>query len=82
MNTTSQSDDGKSSPEPERKNPDSEANACIGIGAAVGVIGATAAAITGAVCPICIVATPGLIGVGVYRRWRSRASNRGKATTQ
>lgn len=54
-----------------------EANTCIGIGAAVGVIGATAAAVTGAICPICIIATPGLIGMGVYRRLRNRYSNEG-----
>jgi hypothetical protein len=76
MDTTKPDKKNVSSDYPEKEKQNSDANACIGIGAAVGVIGATAAAITGAVCPICIVATPGLIGIGVYRRWRNRTSSR------
>jgi hypothetical protein len=71
--TTLQDNKEKSSESTEIEKQNSEANTCIGIGAAVGVIGATAAVVTGAVCPICIVATPGLIGLGVYRRWKNRS---------
>ena len=45
-----------------------EANTCMAIGAGVGVLGTVTAAITGAVCPLCIVIAPGLIGIGAYKR--------------
>lgn len=36
---------------------------------AVGALGAIAG---GALCPVCIVATPALLGVGAYRKWQAR----------
>lgn len=48
-----------------------EATELIVSGVGVGVLGTVAAAISGAVCPVCVVAAPALIGVGAYRRWRA-----------
>ena len=48
-----------------------EANALMMGGAGIGVFGVVAAAIGGAVCPVCVVAAPALLGVGAFRRWRA-----------
>lgn len=45
-----------------------EANACMAIGAGVGALGAVSAALAGAVCPICWIVAPGLIGLGALKR--------------
>ncbi len=44
----------------------------LGVGAA-GVLGAT---VLGAACPLCVVAAPGLIGAGLYQKWRARRAER------
>ena len=49
-----------------------EANTCIALGAGVGLLGAAAATVAGAVCPICVVVAPGLIGYGAYARRKAR----------
>lgn len=41
-------------------------------GLGVGAIGVAGAVLLGATCPVCVVATPALIGAGLYRRWRRR----------
>ena len=41
----------------------------IATGLGIGAFGAISAALLGAVCPICIVATPALVGAGLYKRW-------------
>lgn len=51
-----------------------EGNICIGTGLGVGALGAAGAAVLGAVCPVCIVATPLLIGAGVVQHIRARRS--------
>ncbi len=48
-----------------------DANVCMALGAGVGTLGAVSAAITGAVCPLCLFVAPGLLGVGAYKRWRA-----------
>lgn len=48
-----------------------EGNTCLALGAGVGALGAVGAAVSGAVCPACIVVVPGLIGLGAFKRWRS-----------
>lgn len=53
-----------------------DANTVIALGAGVGVLGTAGAIITGAVCPLCIIVTPGLIGFGAYRRWKSGAGGK------
>lgn len=57
-----------------------DAHALILSGAGIGVFGAVAAAIGGAVCPVCVVAAPALVGLGVYRRWQARRPPASKAT--
>jgi len=48
-----------------------DANAMMVGGVGIGVFGAVAAAIGGAVCPACVVAAPALLGIGAFRRWRA-----------
>lgn len=58
--------------DPETSNvQEKEANACIGVGASVGALGAGAAAL-GAVCPVCFIVAPALVGIGLYQRNRSK----------
>jgi hypothetical protein len=54
-----------------------DANRLLLAGAGIGAIGVTSAIVGAAVCPVCVVAAPALLGVGAYKRWRSR---RGKET--
>ena len=51
-----------------------EADACIALGAGVAIFGAGAAAVTGAVCPLCVFIAPGLVGYGSYKKWKARNS--------
>jgi len=48
-----------------------DANVMMISGLGIGAFGAVAAAIGGAVCPVCVVAAPALLGVGAFRRWRA-----------
>jgi hypothetical protein len=52
------------------------ANTCLGLGVGVGTLGAGAALAVGAVCPICIVATPLLITAGVVQKIRARRTKK------
>jgi hypothetical protein len=52
-----------------------DANHLMLSGVAIGVLGAVAAAVGGATCPVCVVAAPALLGIGAVRRWRANASN-------
>lgn len=49
-----------------------EGNTCIGLGIGVGALGAGSAILSGAVCPLCYVVAPALIGVGIIRRRQGR----------
>jgi hypothetical protein len=62
---------GEPDPQPQQKQEARDANAMIAGGLGIGAFGAVAAAIGGAVCPICVVAAPALIGMGALRRWRA-----------
>ena len=53
-----------------RKELNFEANTCLGAGVGVGALGALGAA-AGAVCPLCVVFTPLLLGAGVVRKIQS-----------
>lgn len=46
-----------------------EANHCMALGAGVGALGVGAALATGAVCPICFIVAPGIVGAGILKRW-------------
>lgn len=48
-------------------------------GAGIGALGAISAVVGAAVCPICVVATPALLGAGLYKRWRE---HRAEASTE
>ena len=54
-----------------------DANSMLLAGAGIGVIGVVGAVLGSAVCPVCVVAAPTLLGVGAYRRWRASRSHRG-----
>ena len=56
----------KQSNDPEKMRHDG--NFCIGTGVGIGVAGAAAAALIGATCPVCFVAAPLLVGLGVRER--------------
>lgn len=43
-------------------------------GLSIGAFGAVSAVVGAAVCPICVVATPALLGVGLYKRWKERSA--------
>lgn len=49
-----------------------EANLLIGAGATVGAVGLAGGLLLGSVCPVCIVATPALLGAGAYKRLKAR----------
>ena len=49
-----------------------EANQLITGGLGLGAFGAASAALLGAVCPICVVAAPALVGAGLYKRYKAR----------
>ena len=50
----------------------SDANTLILGGLGIGTFGLVSAAIGAAVCPVCVVAAPALLGVGAYKRWKAR----------
>lgn len=52
-----------------------EADTVIAIGAGVGALSAGVALASGAVCPLCVVIVPGLIGMGVVERIRASRKN-------
>jgi hypothetical protein len=54
---------------PERPVP---GNDLILSGVGIGAIGVAGVVLLGAACPVCVVATPALIGVGLIQRWRAR----------
>ncbi|MCC6523070.1 MAG: hypothetical protein IT373_10450 [Polyangiaceae bacterium] len=51
-------------------------------GLGVGAFGVLGAVVGSAVCPVCIVATPALLGVGLYKRWRERAARASMVTAE
>ena len=58
-----------------------EANSCIALGAGVGALGIAAAALTGAVCPLCYFVAPGLVGVGLFQKRRARKQTQSQMNT-
>jgi hypothetical protein len=59
----------------EQNPPTADANTLIAGGLGIGAFGLISAAIGGAVCPICVVAAPALLGVGAYKRWKARSGH-------
>lgn len=50
-----------------------EASSMIAAGMGVGALAAVEIAV-GSLCPICVVAAPALITVGLYKRWRAHVT--------
>ena len=55
---------------PELESEKRDANSIVALGAGVGALGAGAALVAGAVCPLCIFLAPGLVGFGLFKRWK------------
>jgi len=59
-----------------------EANVTLAGGVGLGAFGVASAIAGGAVCPLCVVAAPALLGYGGYlryRAWREERARRGDA---
>ena len=50
----------------------SQGNELLAMGLGIGTFGVASAVLIGSVCPVCIVATPALLGAGAFRRWQAR----------
>lgn len=48
-----------------------EGNQLLGLGLGVGAWGAASGMLLGAVCPVCLVVAPALVGLGLARRWQA-----------
>ncbi len=53
-----------------------DANALMGAGLGLGAFGAISAVALGATCPLCVVAAPLLLSVGVLKRLRCASGDR------
>ncbi len=51
---------------------DRESAKLLWAGAGIGAIGVASAIAGAAVCPVCVVAAPALLGAGAFKRWRAR----------
>jgi hypothetical protein len=60
----------------DRKPEPRESTKYLTMGLGVGAIGAVGAIVGAAACPVCIVATPALLGLGLYKRWKEREAAR------
>ena len=45
-------------------------NTCLVAGFGIGALGVTGAVTAGAVCPLCVIATPALLGIGAFQKLR------------
>jgi hypothetical protein len=59
----------------------SDANTLLAGGFGIGAFGLISAAVGGAVCPVCVVAAPVLLGVGAFSRWRIASRGRREASS-
>ena len=48
-----------------------EGNLCLAMGSGVGALGIASAVLAGAVCPLCYIVPPALIGIGALRRYQA-----------
>lgn len=58
--------------ENEKKHTNQSANELLVAGTALGAVGAVGALATGAACPICLVAAPLLVGIGLVKKLKKR----------
>ena len=57
-----------------RKPAHRESTELLAMGAGVAAMGAITAIVGAAACPLCVVTAPTLVGIGLYKRWRERAT--------
>lgn len=51
-----------------------DGNQCIAMGVGLGGFGAGTLLAFGATCPLCLVAAPGLVGLGLYKRFKAKSA--------
>lgn len=56
----------------KKKESRDDGNELIATGLGVGAIGVFGAVVLGATCPVCVVATPALLGAGLYKKWKRK----------
>lgn len=61
-------------PMPKDEKPPRESTELLTAALGIGAVGAIGAIVGGAVCPLCVIATPALLGMGLYRRWTEGAA--------
>lgn len=54
--------------EPSRLKPNAEANRLMGAGLGLGAWATLSTLVLGSTCPLCVVAAPAMLGLGVYKR--------------
>jgi hypothetical protein len=57
---------------PTKREGSRESTGLLAAGLSIGAIGTLGAIVGAATCPICVVATPALLGMGLYKRWKER----------
>lgn len=62
-----------SAPRGGEEEPQRRAASLVAAGVSVGLVGAIGAVLGGAVCPVCVVVAPALVGAGAFEAWRARA---------
>jgi len=60
----------------EHRRESEEANALLASGAGIAALGVIGAIVGGAVCPVCVVVAPALLGLGAIRKLRAAKRKR------
>ena len=64
--------------ESNKDNRDKSANELLVAGTTMGLVGAAGTLLTGALCPLCLVGTPLLLGIGLFKKlWNGRLHSAG-----
>ena len=50
-----------------------DAKITAGVGVGIGAYGGVLAATTGTICPVCVIATPALLGYGYYKYKKAKS---------
>ena len=74
--TTSDDDIDRHAEQRRAEQQRAEGNACLSAGVGIGAVGLAGGLLLGATCPLCVVATPALLGVGVYKRLQARRAGK------
>ena len=77
MSTQDPSPESQVGENPPKGTEKRDADSCIALGAGVGALGAISGVMVGAVCPMCYIVAPGLVAVGVYKRFKLRKTKPG-----